>query len=463
MSLANKYRPRTFEEVVGQKFVKRVLARALDRKDIPHALLFAGPRGIGKTTLARIFARGLNCEAGPTSKPCGVCRFCKEIDEGRSVDVVEIDAASNRGIENVREIQEQLRYMPVSRYRVYIIDEVHMLTTEAFNSLLKTLEEPPPYVVFVLATTDPHKIPATVLSRLQKFNLKPHSVSDIVERLKYVAAKEGISVTDEALRMIAERSEGSLRDALVMLEQAHIYSDGTVTEKDVSDMLGVVPDNLYSLFMEDVVKGNFKEAYDRVMEITERFSPQEFASGLVRYLERRLMVEDGLSFEEKVVLLRMALDMEVHIRQSSDPYAWIVYDVARMSAFRRVVNLDEISRYLGDPNKVPPTAGYVPPTPPAGESEPQTVPTEPTVEDPIEVIRKKNPTVAGYLSDATYTKEGDTLHIVVSSRIVAQKVEKAADLVKDAFGVSEIKVQVKKVQNYRDLFDEIRKDWESVD
>ncbi len=456
MSLANKYRPRTFEEVVGQKFVKKVLARALDRKDIPHAVLLAGPRGIGKTTLARIFAKGLNCEAGPTSKPCGVCRFCREIDEGKSVDVVEIDAASNRGIENIREIQEQLRYMPVSRYRVYIIDEVHMLTTEAFNSLLKTLEEPPPYVVFILATTDPHKIPATVLSRLQKFNLKPHSITDIVDRLKHVAAKEGISVTDEAIRMIAERSEGSMRDALVMLEQAHIYADGTITEKDVSDMLGVVPDNLYALFMQDVIAGNFKEAYDRVVEITERFSPQEFAAGLVRYLERGLTDEGGdLSFEEKVILLRMALDMEVHIRQSSDPYSWMAYDVARMCAFRRVINLDEISRYLGSmPNPAPPS--------PTVEDVPQRQDTA-RKEDPLEVLRRKNPAVAGYLSDSTYTVEDGRLYVVVTSKIAAQKIEAASEDIKAAFGVDSVEVQVKKVKNYRDLFNEIRKDWEEAD
>ena len=385
-----------------------------------------------------------------------MCRFCREIDEGKSVDVVEIDAASNRGIENIREIQEQLRYMPVSRYRVYIIDEVHMLTTEAFNSLLKTLEEPPPYVVFVLATTDPHKIPATVLSRLQKFNLKPHSVSDIVERLKYVAAKEGISITDEAVRMIAERSEGSLRDALVMLEQAHIYADGTITEKDVSDMLGVVPDNLYALFMQDVLAGNFREAHNRVMEITERFSPQEFAAGLVRYLERRLTDEgDGLSFEEKVVLLRMALDMEIHIRQSSDPYSWLAYDVARMAAFRRVINLDEISRYLGDASRLPPPSSAIRTAP-----EQQDVPVR---EDPLELLRRKNPTVAGYLSDSTYTVEGDTLHVAVSSKIAAQKIEAAQEDIREAFGVERIQVQVKKLQNYRDLFNEIRKDWREAD
>ncbi|NPA79631.1 MAG: DNA polymerase III subunit gamma/tau [Thermotogae bacterium] len=454
MSLANRYRPKTFDEVVGQKFVKRVLMRALERKDIPHALLLAGPRGIGKTTLARIFAKGLNCELGPTSKPCGTCRFCREIDEGRSVDVVEIDAASNRGIENVREIQEQLRYMPVSRYKVYIIDEVHMLTTEAFNSLLKTLEEPPPHVVFVLATTDPHKIPATVLSRLQKFHLKPHSISDIVERLKYVSSQEGISITDEALRMIAERSEGSLRDALVLLEQAHIYSDGTITERDVAEMLGVVPDNLYAQLMESILAGSFKEAYEKVMEITERFSPVDFASGLVRYLERHLLSDSTLPFEERVVLLRMALDMEVHIRQSSDPYAWLTYDVARMCAFKRVVNLDEISRYLGEPPKG---------SRPAGVGEAQSPPPARADEDPIERLRREKPTVAGYVADATYTREGDTLHIIVSSSVIARKIEREVEAIRRAFGVREVKVQVRKSGGFGDLFGEIKRDWESLD
>ncbi len=447
MSLANKYRPRTFEEVVGQKFVKRVLEKALDRKDIPQAVLLAGPRGIGKTTLARIFAKGLNCDLGPTSKPCGKCRSCVEIDEGRSVDVVEIDAASNRGIENVREIQQQLRYMPVSRYRVYIIDEVHMLTTEAFNSLLKTLEEPPPHVVFVLATTDPQKMPPTVLSRLQKFNLKPHSVKDIVERLKWVCSKEGISATDDALRMIAERAEGSMRDALVMLEQAHLYSEGTITEREVSEMLGIVPDRLYTDLMKKVVEGDFSGALSKASDITERFSPFEFASGLVKHLEKRLLKDDELSFEEKVVLLRMALDMETHMRQSADPYAWLNYDIARMCAFRRVVNLDEISRFLG----------YVPHT---DEKIPQDDRTQ--RKDPLEILTERDPTLAGYVSESDYTVEGNTLRITVTSRLAAERVKGGEALLREVFGVKAVEVEVSKVENYRDLFEEIRKDWENI-
>ncbi|NPB03715.1 MAG: DNA polymerase III subunit gamma/tau [Thermotogae bacterium] len=452
MSLANKYRPKVFEDVVGQRFVKKVLMKALDRGEIPHALLFSGPRGIGKTTLARIFAKGLNCELGPTSKPCGKCRFCKEIDEGKSVDVIEIDAASNRGIENVREIQEQIRYMPVARYKVYIVDEVHMLTTEAFNSLLKTLEEPPSYVVFILATTDPHKIPATVLSRLQKFNLKPHGVGDIVERLKYVSAKEGISITDEALRLIAERSSGSLRDALVLLEQASIYADGTITGREVEEMLGVVPDNLYASFMEDVLRGDFKRAYEKVMDITERFSPQDFASGLVRHVERRLTDESwDIPFEERVILLKMALDMETHIRQAYDPYSWIYYDVARMCAFKRVINLDEISRFLGSlpsspPQKFPSPSENTPPSP----------------VDPIGEIERENPTLAGYLSDATIAKEDDTLYVSVSSATVANRIRDNLELVKKAYGVSHVEIKVGRKENLRDLFGEIKEDWDSA-
>jgi len=220
MALYRKYRPQTFEEVVGQSHVTEILTKALDNQKISHAYLFAGPKGSGKTSCARIFAKGLNCETGITSKPCNECESCKLINEGHSLDVIEIDAASNRGVDEIRELRERVKYRPAqSRYKVYIIDEAHMLTREAFNALLKTLEEPPEYVVFILATTDPQKIPPTVLSRCQRFRFKKLTSDEVFQILENVCKSEGFSYQREALELIAEVSDGAVRDALNLLEQ----------------------------------------------------------------------------------------------------------------------------------------------------------------------------------------------------------------------------------------------------
>ncbi len=445
MSLANKYRPKDFSDVVGQDFIVRVLMRALDKKEIPHSLLFAGPRGVGKTTVARIFAKGLNCEVGPTSKPCGKCKFCLEFEKGTGVDVVEIDAASNRGIENIREIQNQLKYLPLSRYKVYIVDEAHMLTNEAFNSLLKVLEEPPSYVVFILATTEPQKIPPTVMSRLQKFSFKPHSVSSIVNRLKYVCSKEGIYATEEALRMIAQRAEGSLRDALVLLEQLSLFSDKNITEKEVSQMLGMIPYEKYEEILEYIVKGDFKTTMDKVNALLEEFSPQEFASGFIGFLEDRLLKKDqNLSFEEKTMLLRMALDMEYHTRDTFSPRSWITYDIARMCSFKKVVNIDEITRRFGVIDKK--TNEIVDKT------------------DPMDILRVRKPSLAAYLENCKYSVENGIMKIVSPDGITKLRIEESRDVLKEVFGVDDIEIEVARSQEkkFKDIFEEIKRDWERI-
>ena len=216
--IARKWRPGTFEEVIGQPHATRTLQNAIRMDRIAHAYLFSGARGVGKTSVARILAKVLNCEKGPSPTPCNQCSNCREISHTNSVDVIEIDGASNRGIDNIRELRETVRYRPAKgRYKVYIIDEVHMLTTEAFNALLKTLEEPPPHVIFIFATTEPHKIPATILSRCQRFDFRRLSLLQIVEHLKRIISQEGADFSEGILYAIAREADGSMRDAQSLL------------------------------------------------------------------------------------------------------------------------------------------------------------------------------------------------------------------------------------------------------
>ncbi|HRT27392.1 MAG TPA: DNA polymerase III subunit gamma/tau [Syntrophales bacterium] len=237
--LARKWRPQVFEDVVGQDHVVKTLKNAIRRDRVAHALIFSGPRGIGKTSVARILAKALNCEKGPAETPCNECTNCKEITEGVSMDVREIDGASNRGIDEVRELRENVKFLPLtSRYKVYIIDEVHMLTKEAFNALLKTIEEPPPHVIFMFATTEVHRVPATILSRCQRHEFRRMSIKQISATLRKIATAEGIEVSDAGLSLIAEGAEGSLRDAESIFDQVISYAGTVVKDGDVETLLG---------------------------------------------------------------------------------------------------------------------------------------------------------------------------------------------------------------------------------
>ncbi|MCB9672812.1 MAG: DNA polymerase III subunit gamma/tau [Alphaproteobacteria bacterium] len=257
LAIARKYRPATFAGIVGQEHVTRTLQNALERNRIHHAYLFCGARGVGKTTAARALAKSLSCVNGPTPTPCGECVPCRSIASGTSPDLIEIDGASNNGVDDVRELRETVAYLPTQgRYKVYLVDEVHMLTRAAFNALLKTLEEPPAHVVFLFATTEPAKIPDTILSRVQRFDFKRIPVRGVVERLREIADAEGTEISDASLRLIARAGEGSMRDAQSLLDK--VISFGTskaVTDREVSEILGLIDRRILHSTLEGMVKG----------------------------------------------------------------------------------------------------------------------------------------------------------------------------------------------------------------
>lgn len=267
--LARKWRPQSFEELIGQESICKILKNAISQNKLSHAYIFSGPRGSGKTTTARILSKALNCIQGPTILPCGICPSCKAITEGSSVDVIEIDGASNTGVENIRDLRERLKYAPsFGRYKVYIIDEAHMLSLSAFNALLKTLEEPPSHVIFVLATTEPKKIPVTVLSRCQHLSFKRIAHSKIKERLESISKAEGINITPSAIELIARAADGSMRDALTILDQVYSFTD-VINEMDVKDLLGLTEVEVLAKLLLSIIEGDKKEILRIISTIAE--------------------------------------------------------------------------------------------------------------------------------------------------------------------------------------------------
>ncbi|MEM9257315.1 MAG: DNA polymerase III subunit gamma/tau [Pseudomonadota bacterium] len=376
--LARKWRPKTFREMVGQEHVLKALINALDHDRLHHAYLFTGTRGVGKTTIARILAKCLNCETGVTSDPCGECSSCLEIAEGRSVDLLEVDAASRTKVEDTRELLENVQYAPThARYKVYLIDEVHMLSTHSFNALLKTLEEPPPHVKFLLATTDPQKLPATVLSRCLQFNLKSMSPEQVAGHLSTILDRESIPFEEPALWLLGRAASGSMRDALSLTDQAIAYGSGVVNEQDVRAMLGSVDVSFVYRLLEaagqtdtgallDVVAQmdehgvDFEGSLDELISLLHRVAVAQVVPDAIDNswgdAERVAGIAAGLTAEDVQLFYQVALNGKRDLPLAVDARSGFEMVLLRMVAFRPALIIDETLSAEDLHPSAPPTA-----------------------------------------------------------------------------------------------------------
>ncbi|MCI2775329.1 DNA polymerase III subunit gamma/tau [Staphylococcus petrasii] len=314
-ALYRMFRPQSFEDVVGQEHVTKTLRNAISKGKQSHAYIFSGPRGTGKTSIAKVFAKAINCLNPHDGEPCNECAICKGITQGTNGDVIEIDAASNNGVDEIRNIRDKVKYAPSeSKYKVYIIDEVHMLTTGAFNALLKTLEEPPAHAIFILATTEPHKIPPTIISRAQRFDFKAIGTEQIIERLHFVAEEQELQYDDAALEFIAKASEGGMRDALSIMDQAIAFGDEHLTLQDVLDVTGSVDEAALNDLFKEVVDGNVKEAFARYHRfIAEGKEVNRLINDMIYFVRDTIMNKTVEGETEYDALIRFDLETLYHL------------------------------------------------------------------------------------------------------------------------------------------------------
>ncbi len=473
--LARKHRPATFDQVVGQEHVTRTLAGALESGRLAHAFCFTGPRGVGKTTVARILAKALNCVEGPTATPCGKCGHCLEISEGRAVDVQEIDAASNSRVEDVRELREVIRYHPQSaRYRVTILDEVHMLSKAAFNALLKTLEEPPEHAVFILATTDVHKVPLTILSRCQRFDFRRLPPRVLAEHLRQVLAAEGLGLPAESLALMAREADGSVRDALSLLDQVLAADKQSMTHAEVVELLGLVDRELVTATANAVLAGEAGEVLDLVSQVYAAGGEmQAFYAALQEHFRNLAAAKAapegadlfGLTLEEMAALRSQAAPhspetlheifdhlaaSEDLFRRASQPRLVMEMTLLKLTQVKPVVSLAEIisglERAAGEapdpaprpqPNPAPapasspapaaaPSAPPPPPPPAPAASAAPAARAKAQAGDPLAMLKElvryaeqSEPALASYLGRATAELNNGWLRVTLPAGAIA--------------------------------------------
>lgn len=370
--LARKWRPQGFEDLIGQESVVKTFKNALSGNKIVHAYVFSGPRGVGKTSSARILAKALNCEQPVDNGPCGICRSCKAITEGASVDVFEIDGASNTSVDSIRELRETVKYAPSGgRYKIYIIDEVHMLSTAAFNALLKTLEEPPPHVIFIFATTEPKKIPATILSRCQHHAFRRIDKKRIKDQLRKITGTEKININEPALEMIAKAADGSMRDALTLLDQAYSFSND-ITENELQGLLGLPESEIVTNLCETILSGDISRTLSIIKELTDRGSDlrqltrelvenfrniaivkvTEDAEGLLEFtpedVQKLKKYASAVSIEHLTLLLTELLRLEGEVRSAVHPRYTLELGLLRTSFVKGMTSIEEVLKMLGE-------------------------------------------------------------------------------------------------------------------
>jgi len=441
---ARKWRPTTFKDVVGQAHVSATLKNAIQQNRLGHAYIFSGPRGVGKTTIARILARVLNCAEPVNGDPCNQCESCQEISGGRSVDVFEIDGASNRGVEEIRNLREAVRYAPAkSKYKVYIIDEVHMLTKEAFNALLKTLEEPPSHVLFIFATTEVHKVPATILSRCQRFDFRRIAINDIIERLRFISKEEAITIDDDALLYIAKKGDGSMRDAQSIFDQVVAFSGTSVTAEQVLETLNIVDQELYFEVTEILRAQDTKRGLQLVAQIVDKgYDMREFLSGLAEHMRNLLtvtttgssdLIETSAEYRDRyteeakhfsdvdlIRYLRATLELHKELRWSLQPRIRLESGIIELIKMEKtadiqtlVTRLDELKKNSPDNTNIPimgsATAGWNNPT---GDTEKNT-PRVLSFSNPSPGMVRDNP-------PAKYTPQPSSMKIITAEEAFAR-------------------------------------------
>ncbi len=445
-ALARKYRPQTFEDVVGQETAVRTLHNAIEQNRIHHAYLFSGVRGVGKTTTARILAKALNCIKGPTAEPDNTCTMCREITEGIDLDVREIDAATYTGVDNVRELRDVSQFQPArDRYRIFIIDEAHMLSTASWNALLKLIEEPPPHVIFMFATTEMHKVPQTIISRVQKFMLRKITLEDLIKRLEQICDQEGIKAERAALEIIARRGEGSVRDALSLLDQIIAFSGKSISVTDVATILGLSETNFFARIVTHIGEGDHTGILEALQEASD--SGRDFKMlyrDLLNFVRNLLLVAGGasdsmlavspedlatirsvaetFSYTELLRIANLLLRDDETVNRAEHQRLAVEIAILKAATFPRLRSVEEA---IGG------AAGFSPPVskpaPKAGGPKPAAP--QATRDSLVDRVKKQRPLIAGYLESAKVERNANTITFVFTDSFAADTVGDARDAI----------------------------------